>query len=97
MTDTDEKLARFLDKFIYQTHSTVLSEGVMRTHNKLAMKQLSESLDLNALRERLSHIDLRRRQGADGEVIQFALEQLEKLREKGLTPEQFDNSRLFLD
>src|SRR5262249_10636927 len=97
LTDTDDKLAAFIDKFVYQTHSTVLSEGVMRTHNRLAMKQLSESLDLNVLVERLSRMAPEKLQDAEREVIRFALEQLEKMREKGLSPEEFDNSRLLLD
>jgi predicted KAP-like P-loop ATPase len=97
LTDTDDKLVRFLDKFIYQTHSTVLSEGLVKTHNRLAMKQLSESLDLNVLQKRLSHVDLRQMEEANGGVIKLVLEQLEKMREKGLTPEQFDNTRLFFD
>jgi len=61
------------------------------------MKQLSESLDLNVLRERLSRVDLQKLNGEKEDVVKFALEQLDKMREKGLTPEQFDNSRLFLD
>ncbi len=97
LTDTDDKLARFLNKFIYQTHSAALNERVMRTHNRLAMKQLSESLDLDLLRERLSRIDLQQMDDANRDVLKFVLEQLEKMRKRGLTPEQFDNSRLFMD
>lgn len=97
LTDSDEKLATFIDKFVYQTHSTVLSEGVMRTHNRLAMKQLSESLDLEVLAQRLSRIDLDKLQESNRGVLKFALEQLEKMREQGLTPEQFDSNRLLFD
>jgi hypothetical protein len=35
MTDTDEKLVKFLNKYIYQTHSAALSDKVVTTHNKL--------------------------------------------------------------
>jgi hypothetical protein len=97
LTDTDDKLARFLNRFIYQTHSAALNEKVMTTHNKLAMKQLSESLDVNVLRERLSHVDLQPMNDENRDVIKFTLEQLEQMHEKGFTPEQFDNSRFFID
>jgi hypothetical protein len=97
MTDTDEKLVKFLNKYIYQTHSAAMSDKVMTTHNMLAMKQLSESLDLNALRERLSHIDLQKMKDEDRDVVKLALGQMDSMHEKGFTPEQFDNSRLFLD
>jgi predicted KAP-like P-loop ATPase len=97
LTDTDEKLARFLNKFVYQTHSAALDDKVMKTHNRLAMKQLSEALELNALWERLSHIDLQQMSEEHRDVIRFVLEQLEKMREKAVTPEQFDNNLLFMD
>jgi len=95
LTDTDAKLARFLDKFIYQTltHSAVATE----THNRLAMKQLSESLDLGALEDRLSRVNFGQLGEADRVVLRFASEQLKRMHEKGLTPEQFDDSRLLLD
>ena len=87
----------FLSNFIYQVHSAALTDRVMKTYNRLAMKQLSESLDLNVLRERLSRVDLQKLNDESRDVIKFVLEELEKMREKGFTPEQFDNSRLFLD
>jgi hypothetical protein len=97
LTNTNHRLARFLDKFIYQTHSTILADGVTTSHNRVGMKQLSESLELNALGERLSLIDLPKLQTEDRAVVELVLGQLKRMREKGLTPEQFDNSRLFLD
>jgi predicted KAP-like P-loop ATPase len=97
LTDTDEKLARFLNRFIYQTHSAALTDKVMTTHNKLAMKQLSESLDLAVLSERLARVDRQKMNSENRDVVSFSLEQLEKMREKGLTPQQFDNSRLYID
>jgi hypothetical protein len=97
LTDTDSGLAAFLNKFIYQTHSAGLSDRVTRTHNRLAMKQLSESLDLNLLRERLSQIDVKQLNNENRDIIRFALEQLQKMHKLGLTPERFDNSRFFLD
>ena len=61
------------------------------------MKQLSESLDLSALEDRLSRVDFGQLGKADGDVMRFASEQLRQMRSQGLTPEQFDNSRLLLD
>lgn len=61
------------------------------------MMQLSESLDLTALYGRLSQMKIQKLDEADRNAAAFALEQITKMREKGLTPEQFDHSRLFLD
>jgi len=97
LTDSDEKLARFLNRFVFQTHSASVKDKVMKTHNSLAMKQLSESLDLIALHERLSRVNGQKMSGENRDVIKFCLEQLNKMREAGLTPEQFDNRRSFDD
>lgn len=61
------------------------------------MKQLSEALDLNLLSERLSKIDVHKIKDEDRDVVKFVLEQMEKIRARKFTPEQFDNSRIFLD
>ena len=61
------------------------------------MKQLSESIDLDVLSDRLSNIDVQKIKDEDRDVVKFVLEQMEKMRERKLTPEQFDNSRIFLD
>jgi hypothetical protein len=97
VTATDEKLIRFLDNFIYTVNSAALSDRVMTSTNRLAMMQLSESLDVNALYGRLSQMQIRKLNEADRNVAEFTLKQLTKMREKGLTPEQFDNNRLDLD
>jgi predicted KAP-like P-loop ATPase len=97
LTDTDEKLAAFLNKFIYQTHSAGLGDHAMTTHNRLAMKQLSESMDLGTLRERLDTVDVLKMSEADRDVVSFAKSQLDKMLEKSLTPEQFDNNRFYDD
>jgi hypothetical protein len=97
LTDTDVKLASFLDKFICQTHTASSNEKVMRTHNRVAMEQLSEALDLKDLNDRLKNVDTTKLKAGEGDVIRFVLEQLELMHTKGVTPEQFDGSRLFLD
>ena len=96
LTDTDGQLARFLDKFTYQTHSTALTDKVMRSHNEVAMKQLADALDLDALVRRISRIDLNKVRNEDKEVLTFVSQQIDKMRQQGFTPEQFDNRR-FLD
>jgi hypothetical protein len=94
MTETDERLAKFLNRFIYQTYRAGGGDRVMTTHNKLAMKHLSDYLDLAALRQRLSNIDVQQMDDRDKVVIKFVLEQLEKMQELALTPEQFDHGLL---
>jgi hypothetical protein len=87
-----------VNRYIYQSNSAAASDKVVSKQNRLAaMKQLSEALDLNVLCDRLSHIDVQKIKDEDGDVDKFVLEQMEKMREKKLTPEQFDNSRIFLD
>jgi hypothetical protein len=97
LTDTDEKLARFLNRFIYQTHSATVGDHTAIVHNKFAMKQLSESLDLTELREHLSKLDVQKLSSEERDVIWFAKKQIDKMFKKKLTPEQFDNSRFFDD
>lgn len=92
VTATDEKLVSFLNNFIYKTNSAALSDKVVTVTNRLAMMQLSESLDLNALYGRLSQMKIQKLDEADRNVAAFALEQITKMHEKGLTPEQFDHN-----
>ncbi len=94
LTDTDEGLARFLNRFIYQTHSTALTDKVMRTRNKVAMKQLSDALDIDALRQRILRVDLNKIGNENKEVLTLVSQQIDKMRNQGLTPEQFDDRRL---
>lgn len=96
LTDTDEKVARFLNRFVFQTHSASVSDKVMETHKRLAMKQLSKALD-PVLRERLSHVDGQKMSSENRDMIKFCVEQLNKMQEESLTPEQFDNRRIFDD
>lgn len=94
LTDTDEALASFLNKFIYQTHSTAVTDKIMRTHNKVAMKELADALDLHVLVKRVSGFDLNKVGNENKEVLMLVSQQIEKMRQQGLTPEQFDNRRL---
>jgi hypothetical protein len=97
ITVSDEFLIQFVNRYIYQSTSAAVSDKVVSKQNRLAMKQLSEAIDLNVLSDRLSHIDVQKIKDEDRDVVKFVLEQMEKMRERKLTPEQFDSSRIFLD
>jgi lipase chaperone LimK len=97
LTDTNEKLVDFVNKFIYQTHSAGLSDRVVRTHDHLAMKALSESLSLKDLEQRLSAIKPSEMSEERNRIVTFVLERIRLMNEKGLTTEQVDNSRFFMD
>lgn len=97
VTSTDQELVKFLKNFIYKVNSASSGDKILTTTKRLAMQQLSESLDLNALHDRLKQMEMQKLNGTDRDVAAFALEQLTKMREKGVTPAQFDQSRLFLD
>lgn len=90
ITVSDEGLIQFVNRYVYQTNSAALSDKVVSKQNRLAMKQLSEAFDLNLLSERLSKIDVHKIKDEDREVVKFILEQMEKMRARKFTPEQFE-------
>jgi predicted KAP-like P-loop ATPase len=96
-TNTVEKLLNFLNSFIHQTHSSGGHDRLIKTHNRVAMKQLSMWLDLDNLYKRLLAVDLQTLDQSSRETGIFVRDQLKMLHDKGLTPEQFENSRFFED
>jgi len=59
------------------------SNKVVTVTNRLAMMQLSESLDLIALYGRLSQMKIQKLDEADRNVAAFEPEQITKMREMG--------------
>lgn len=92
---TDGELLDLINRFIYQTHSYGGGNRVGRTHNKLATRRIASIFDIDELLERLRRIDDGRLNQERRDIRAIALKQLGKLKEKGMTPEQFDNSRFF--
>jgi hypothetical protein len=96
-TRGDEQILDLINRFIYQTHSYGGGSRVGRVHNKLATRRLASIFDLDELRERLQRMDESTLNQEQRDVRMMAMKQLGKLKEKGITPEQFDNSRSFED
>jgi len=94
---SDREIVDLVNRFIYQTHSAGGGERVVRVRNKLSMKGLSSVLDLDDLRRRLQGIDPGTLDAEGRDVLKIALKQLTAMKEKGMTPEQFDASRFFED
>ena len=94
---TDDQILDLINRFIYQTHSYGGENRVGRTHHKLATKGLASIIDLTNLRERLLGMDDSQLGTERRKVRRIALQQLTKMYEKGMTPEQFDGSRFFED
>jgi len=91
---TEDDLVSFVDNFILQTHST--AGRVVETKNRLSMKAMSQWMDLNDLSDRLDKITGENLSTEKREVLKVARSELQRFKSKGITPEQFDNSR-FLD
>ncbi len=91
---TDNDLVSFVDRFIYQTHST--AGRVVDTKNRLSMKSLSEWMDLTDLANRLDQIREDSVSVEKRDSLKVARSELHRFKSDGLTPEQFDSNR-FLD
>jgi hypothetical protein len=89
----DDDLVKFVNAFIYQTHSS--SGRVVETKNHLSMKALAEWQDLEQLTERLRKAESRTVVKSQQEILKIALAELDRMKEKGLTPEEFDKDRFF--
>jgi hypothetical protein len=96
-TRADEQILDLINRFIYQTHSYGGGSRVGGVHNKLATRRLASIFDLDELRERLQRMDESTLNQEQRDVRMIAMKQLSKLKEKGMTPEQFDNSRFLED
>lgn len=94
---SDGEILDLVSRFMYQAHSYGGGSRISRTHHKLATKGLASVLDLNDLRLRLQGMNASALDAKKAEVLRVALQQLAKMQEKGMTPEQFDNSRFFED
>jgi predicted KAP-like P-loop ATPase len=90
---TEDDLISFLDNFISQTHST--AGRVIEIKNHLSMNALSEWMDVNELLLRLDKINEDNLSPEKREIAKIVRSELQLFKSKGMTPEQFDNSRLF--
>lgn len=86
---TDEGLLNFVNVFIYQRHSS--AGRIVQTKNRLRMKPLSDWIDLDVLRSRLDALNQGGLNQGKLDILRIARSELQRLKSKGYTPEQFDN------
>jgi len=89
------KTITFLDKFIYEIHSSGGTDKTVKTDNSLACQGLSDLTDLSQLQKLLQSMDAGKLSQNQRDIRQFVMKELDSLEASGLTPEQFENERRF--
>jgi hypothetical protein len=91
---TDDDLLNFVNGFIYQRHSS--GGRTVEIANRLGMKSVSEWMDPDNLSSRLNSLNQESLSPEKQQILRIARSELQRFKDRGSTPEQFDNDR-FLD